>query len=252
MKHLSADTVSMSSCAASLCAVIPLARSAPSPFIATLDVFPAAACLVCRANMPVTRRHLHISSTIRLKNEDKDAICRVPRDKLAEAVQPDSRAMQRARSGAVATHVTFDWCCAAFAHCRHVQTACCPVDMPSCAAWPCNFGGTTAPGLARTAPKPDALLAAGPRGRAAARHRALPEGAHLMSGEAAADQQSDSSWSFPVRPSAPSNSHRRSVAGCVRHEHHSNGFSRVHHGLDQCSGKRAKECWAHELKCCVC
>ncbi len=57
----------------------------------------------------------------------------------------------------------------------------------------------TASVLARSAQTRGALLAVGPRGRAAARHGALPEGTHMMSGEAAADQQSDSSWSFPVR-----------------------------------------------------
>ena len=59
-----------------------------------------------------------------------------------------------------------------------------------------------APGANRAAHTPSALRAAGLPGRTGGhRGRALPEGAtrRLDLGEQAAEQQSDSSWSFPVR-----------------------------------------------------
>ena len=59
----------------------------------------------------------------------------------------------------------------------------------------------TAPGVARAAHTRCALRAAGPRGRSGGRGRAPPEGAQnvLNLGESASEQQTDSSWSFPVR-----------------------------------------------------
>ena len=117
--------------------------------------------------------------------------------------------MQRARSGAFALfmmrHSTLS---VHIVHCicpwqLQVRAVCMLHCRPlACVPWHGKVVGMTASALARSAPKRGALLAAGLRGRAAARHRALPEGTHVLSAEAAADQQSDSSWSFPVRPYA--------------------------------------------------
>ena len=78
----------------------------------------------------------------------------------------------------------------------------------------------TAPGLARAANMRCALRTAGPRGRSGGgRGKSQPEGARLLHlGEPAAEQQSDSSWSFPVEcPTHPSSAH---LSATLHKSHH--------------------------------